>query len=256
MPMRVIRPATLASRRRFPLGTAVAVAMLGSGVAAAALLLVAAPTSAVPAALLGLGAALGLGLGAAWLVRALRPDPARRLLVEIERLLRDAFDDTYTLIIGPRLPLRRTDIGAILVGPSGVRVLVARDWEGRYRVRGRGWEFDTRSGRGWIACRTNPSFDAVVQADAVAAWARDAGLGTAPVSGAIVFPNRRSRIVLEEPDDEVVTSDNVPWWANRIGRVQRMDAAATARFVSAVLAAAEAPEVAPIPQRGTTGAAR
>jgi hypothetical protein len=243
--VRVIRPAALADRTRRQRRTLAAVSMLTLGVAAAALA-IRAPTSAVPAALLGLAAALGIGVGAAWLVRAARPDPARRLLVEIERRLRGAFDDSYTLIIGPRLPLRRTDIGAILVGPPGVRVLVARDWEGRYRVRGRGWEFDARSRQGWIPCRTNPSFDAAAQAEAVSGWAREAGLALPAVAGAIIFPYRRSRIVLEEPDDEVVTSDNVPWWANRIGRVQRMDAAATARFVAAVLSAAEAVESAPV----------
>ena len=215
--------------------------MLALGGSAAVLLAISGATSVGPAALLGLAAALGIGVGAAWLVRALRPDPALRLLIEIERLLRDAFDDDYTLIIAPRLPLRRSDIGGILVGPPGVRVLVARDWEGRYRVRGRGWEFDTRSRDGWIPCRTNPSFDAAAQAEAVSGWARQAGVGLPAISGAIVFPDRRSQIVLEEPDDEIVTRDNVPWWANRIGRVQRMDAAAAARFVSAILSAADGP---------------
>ena len=28
--------------------------------------------------------------------------------------------------------------------PLGVRALVARRWRGHYRVRGRGWEYDTR----------------------------------------------------------------------------------------------------------------
>jgi hypothetical protein len=250
--MRVIRPAGLVDRARRRRQILVAIALIALGAAAAAVLAIGAPSSAVPAALLGLAAALGIGVGAAWLVRAARPDPARRLLTEIERLLRDAFDDSYTLIIGPRLPIRRTDIGAILVGPPGVRVLVARDWEGRYRVRGRGWEFDARSGHGWIPCRTNPSFDAAAQAEAVAGWARQAGMALPAVAGAIIFPFRRSRIVLEEPDDEVVTSDNVPWWANRIGRVQRMDAAATARFVSAVLSAADRVERAPAPERSRT----
>jgi hypothetical protein len=32
-----------------------------------------------------------------------------------------------------------------------------------------------------------------------------------------------------------VTTDNAPWYAQRIGRVQRMDAARVGRFVQAVL---------------------
>lgn len=237
--MRVIRPAAVARRARLAPRTRVALAMLAVGLAAAMLLAVAAPASPIPVALLGLASALGLGVGAAWTVRALRPDAARRLLLDVERLLRDAFDDSYTLVIGPRLPLARSEVAGILVGPPGIRVLVARDWEGRYRVRGRAWEYDTRTRRGWIPCRTNPSFDAAGQADAVSGWARDLGLHVPALEGAVVFPHRNSRIVLEEPDDEIVTSDNVPWWANRIGRVQRMDAAAASRFVSAVLNAAD-----------------
>jgi hypothetical protein len=251
--MRVIRPAAVARRGRFGTQARVALAMVAVGVAAAALLIVAAPVSPVPVALLGLAAALGLGVGAAWTVRALRPDPVRRLLVDIERLLREAFDDSYTLIIGPRLPLTRSDVAGILVGPPGIRVLVARDWDGRYRVRGRSWEFDTRTGRGWIACRTNPSFDAATQADGVSGWARDAGLHVPSLHGAVVFPYRHSRLVLEEPDDEIVTSENVPWWANRIGRVQRMDSAAVNRFVSAVLHAADEPVRQAVTPIGTTG---
>jgi hypothetical protein len=237
--MRVIRPAAVARRTRFAPHARVAVAMVCVGIAAAGLLVVAAPVSPIPVALLGLAAALGLGVGAAWTVRALRPDPVRRLLLDIERLLRDAFDDSYTLIIGPRLPLARSDVAGILVGPPGIRVLVARDWDGRYRVRGRSWEFDTRNHRGWIPCRTNPSFDAASQADRVAGWARETGLHIPSLHGAVIFPYRHSHIVLEEPDDEIVTSENVPWWANRIGRVQRMDGTATSRFVSAVLHAAD-----------------
>ena len=50
-----------------------------------------------------------------------------------------------------------------------------------------------------------------------------------------------SVVVLEEPDTEVVTTDNAPWLAQRIGRVQRMDAARVGRFVQAVIDAADGP---------------
>jgi len=50
--------------------------------------------------------------------------------------------------------------------------------------------------------------------------------------------------VLEEPAGEIVTTDNAPWWAQSIGRVQRLDAHRAARFVEAVLSAAEAEAIA------------
>jgi hypothetical protein len=36
---------------------------------------------------------------------------------------------------------------------------------------------------------------------------------------------------------DVVTTDNAPWWANRVGRVQRMDAARVVAFAEAVVTA-------------------
>jgi hypothetical protein len=92
-----------------------------------------------------------------------------------------------------------------------------------------------------VPCITNPSFDADAVVDAVARWASHAvGDVAVPVVGAIAFPRAASRVVLEEPDLEVVTTDNAPWWAQRIGRVQRMDPVRVGRFVEAVLEAGEA----------------
>jgi hypothetical protein len=188
---------------------------------------------------LGTAAALSLGVGLGWLMRAVG-EGRQPLGEDLVRVLEPAFDDSYVLILSPRLPGVPLDLAALLVGPPGVRAVVVRRWRGRYRVRGRGWEYDTKSHRGWIPCRTNPSFDADAVADAVATWARTAadepGL---PVAGAIAFPRGYSELVLEEPDSEIVTADNAPWWAQRIGKVQRLDAQRAARFVQAVLDASE-----------------
>jgi hypothetical protein len=235
--VRVIRPAALypGERRRQLL---VAVTMLAAGFVAGQLAL-RSSTAPVSGAMAG-AAAIGLGVGAAWLLRVFRPTRARRL---VERLIRDlasTFDDTYTLVVAPRLPVRDADrLDAILIGPGGVRVLTIRDWEGRYRVRGRVWEFDARGRRGWIPCRTNPSFDAIALSNGVARWAAEHDLGELPVRPVIAFPDPVARVVLEEPEDEILTADNAPWWANSIGRVRRLDPADGARLLEAVLDAAE-----------------
>jgi hypothetical protein len=247
--MRLIRPADASSRRW---AIVLALGMLIAGLTAI-VLMAALPESRVGAvAALGIAAALGIGVGAAWLMRALS-GPRRGSGEDLARLLSPAFDDSYVLILSPRLPNVPPDLAALLVGPAGVRALIARRWRGRYRVRGRGWEYDTKSFKGWIPCRTNPSFDADTVAEAVAQWARSAadehGL---PIAPAVAFPRPFSVIVLEEPDGEIVTSDNAPWWAQRIGRVQRMDAARVARFVQAVMDAGEAGSMradAPAPHR-------
>ena len=134
-----------------------------------------------------------------------------------------------------------SDLAALLVGPAGVRTLLVRRWRGRYRVRGRRWEYDTKSRKGWIPCRTNPSFDGDAVAEAVARWARTAAdEPSLPVAPAVAFPRAWSVVILEEPEGEVVTTDNAPWWAQSIGRVQKMDPQRVARFVQGVVDAVEA----------------
>lgn len=237
--MRLIRPADATRERRWAL--ALSLAMLLVGVVAVALMSLLPNDRASGVAVLGVAAALGFGVGLAWLIRALSANGRQRIGDDLARLLAPAFDDSYVLVLSPRLPGVSGDLGGLLIGPAGVRALVARRWRGRYRVRGRGWEYDTRGSAGWIPCRTNPSFDAGGVADAVAAWARTAlDEPAVPIVPAVAFPRSWSVIVLEEPDGEIVTADNAPWYAQSIGRLQRIDGPRVARFVQAVMDASDA----------------
>ena len=248
--MRVIRPAGLTSRvRRRPL--ILALCMLAAGVLAIELALLAAGETVAATGVMASAGSIGIGVGAAWLLRVLGPGRRRTAPELLEAMLDGAFGDDYTLVLAPQLPVREgRRLDGLLVGPAGIRALTVRDWEGRYRVRGREWTFDAGRRRGWIRCRTNPSFDSMHLGEGVARWATGAGLPNLPIRGAVAFPYRHSQIVLEEPEDEIVTSDNVPWWANAIGRVRRLDPGAGAAFVIAVLDAADAP-----PQSALSGAA-
>ena len=222
--MRLIRPSALSpvQRRR---SVILALSMLAVGILAGQIMVVAPPEPMATGMSAG-AAALGLGIGSAWLLRVLRPDRTRELTSALGDLLAPIFDDTYTLVLAPRLPVRdAVRLDGILVGPAGVRVITARDWEGRFRIRGRVWHYDAGGRRGWIACRTNPSFDAVALAEGVARWAATHDLGELSIRPTVAFPLSRSTIVLEEPADEILSSDNAPYWANTIGRVRRLDAA-------------------------------
>jgi hypothetical protein len=249
--MRLIHPVVVRGMRTNALAVALAMLVVG-GVAVVIIALM--PANRVgPIALLGLSAALGLGVGTAMLWREAMASRRRRNEIgdDIARLLAPAFDDTYTLVLAPRLPSVPADLAALLVGPAGVRAVIARRWHGLYRVRGRGWELDTRSRAGWIPTLTNPSFDADAVADAVTRWSRSAvDDASILITPAIAFPRPYSTVVLEEPAGEVVTTDNAPWWAQSIGRVQRLDAPRAARFVEAVLSASEA-EATAAAQRAT-----
>jgi len=238
--MRLIHPALARGFRDHAM--AVALAMLVVGGTSLVLMALLPPTRVAPIALLGLSASLALGVGCAMVARTVVNTRRRRELMgdDLGRLLAPAFDDSYVLVLAPRLPGVPNDLAALLVGPPGVRALIARRWHGRYRVRGRGWEFDTRSRAGWIPTLTNPSFDADAVSDAVARWTRTAvDDPTVAITPAIAFPRPYSTVVLEEPTGEIVTADNAPWWAQRIGRVQRLDPRRAARFVEAVLSASE-----------------
>lgn len=236
--MRVIRPSALdptGRRRAFLLS----LSMLAVGILAGQLMLLSTPAPAATGVMAG-AAALGLGVGSAWLLRVMRPNRTRDLGTALIDLLTPAFDDSYTLLVAPRLPIRDAErLDGILVGPAGVRIITARNWEGHYRVRGRRWEFDTHGRRGWIRCRTNPSFDAVTLAEGFTRWADEKELGDLSLRPAVAFPLSHSHIVLEEPEDEIVTATNAPWWANTIGRVRRLDPSHAARVVEAVLDGAE-----------------
>jgi hypothetical protein len=236
--MRLIRPARRRDERR--VAVLMSLAMLGVGVAAIGLMALLPGDRISGLAMLGIAAALGIGIGLAWLIRALSREPPQ-LGDDLVRLLAPAFDDTYVLILSPRLPDVPSELAALLVGPAGVRALLVRRWRGRYRVRGRRWEYDTKSRKGWIPCRTNPSFDGDAAAEAVARWARTAiDEPSLPIAPAVAFPRSWSVIILEEPEGEVVTTDNAPWWAQSIGRVQKMDEQRAARFVQGVVDAVEA----------------
>lgn len=240
--MRLIQPVLVRGMRTNAL--AVALGMLVVGGTALVLMALLLPSNRVaPIALMGLSAALGIGVGFAMLWREAGAARRRREEIgdDIARLLAPALDDSYTLVLAPRLPGVPADLAALLVGPAGVRAFVARRWRGRYRVRGRGWELDTRSRAGWIPTLTNPSFDADAVADAVTRWSRTAvDDPSVNITPAVAFPRPYSSVVLEEPVGEIVTTDNAPWWAQSIGRVQRIDSHRAARFVEAVLSASEA----------------
>jgi len=238
--MRLIHPAMARSFRSNAL--AVGLAMLLVGVVSLLLMALLPPARVAPIALLGLSASLALGVGCAMVLRVLVHARQRREEMghDVGRLLAPAFDDSYVLVLSPRLPGVPNDLAALLVGPPGVRALIARRWNGRYRVRGRGWEFDTHSRAGWIPTITNPSFDADAVSEAVSRWARSVIEDpTVTITPAIAFPKPHSRVVLEEPASEIVTTDNAPWFAQRIGRVQRLDPRRASRFVEAVLSATE-----------------
>lgn len=156
----------------------------------------------------------------------------------LETLLAPALDDSWVLIVSPRLPGVDDDMRGLLVGPGGVRALLVRRWHGRFRQRGRVWEFNARGKRGWIPCRTDPTRDARRVVDQVGSWMMSA-IGTRlPLDGVVAFPDRHCHVeLLNDPVTEVVTLDNATSWASQVGRVRLIDGKSAGRLLEAVLTA-------------------
>ena len=153
----------------------------------------------------------------------------------IEKLLAPVLDDSYVLVVAPHVPGVDRGLHALLIGPSGVRAVLVRHWNGHFRQRGRAWEYDTRGRRGWVPCRTDPTRDARRIVDQVGRWMTDE-LGTKlPIEAVIAFPDRESQIELtNDPVTDVVSLDNAPWWANKISRVRQLDGRSAGRLLEAL----------------------
>ena len=117
--MRLIRPAPRRGERRAAI--VMSTAMLVVGAAAIGLMALLPGDRVGGLALLGIAAALGIGVGLAWLIRALSREPDQ-LGDDLARMLAPAFDDSYLLILSPRLPNVPPDLAALLAGllrPAG-----------------------------------------------------------------------------------------------------------------------------------------
>ena len=138
------------------------------------------------------GGRCGSGPGNRHRLAGSRPAPGRPLggrAMRLRPLLAPTFDDNYTLVVAPRLPVRDSGrLDGILVGPAGVRVLTARDWEGRYRVRGRVWEFDAHADAGGSAAARTRATTPSPSARAWRAGREMPACPTFPSAPAIVFP--------------------------------------------------------------------
>jgi hypothetical protein len=170
---------------------------------------------------------------------SLRPSPEDRAAREdaraLEQLLKPVLDDSYILILSPKIPGVDGALRGLLIGPGGVRALLVRRWDGHFRQRGRMWEYNARGRLGWIPCRTDPTKDGRIVLDQVSEWMRDV-LGTVlPVEATIAFPDQKSRVELSNnPEIEVVTRDNAPWWANSLAKARRIDERSAGRLLLAL----------------------
>ncbi|TEU08118.1 MAG: NERD domain-containing protein [Anaerolineales bacterium] len=97
-------------------------------------------------------------------------DKGSDLLDSLGVYLRKALPDEYTVVCGPIV--RGRQLGAIVVGPEGLVVLHAKDWEGEIRPsQNRVWQERLASGR--VVSHANPAREAHSATKVLRAFLRD-----------------------------------------------------------------------------------
>lgn len=140
-------------------------------------------------------------------------------------IMGQALDGNWSLFRNVVLPGRRkTDLDAVLVGPSGVWVLEVKYFSGAYRNIGEQWEYQT--GNRWNLYKKSPSRQAknnavqlseFFKADHVNQW----------VNAVVVWANQESPLTVENPSTAVWSLDRLQdelgniWHSNPIPEAQR-----------------------------------
>ena len=123
--------------------------------------------------------------------------------------LRKALPDEYTVVCGPIV--RGRQLGAVVVGPEGLVVLHAKDWEGEIRPsQNRVWQERLASGR--VVSHANPAREVHSATKALRAFLRDEFPSLHPmIHHFVVFTKPGVKLVAHEgTDPPCTTTDDLP----------------------------------------------
>ena len=144
---------------------------------------------------------------------------------KVEETMRQALDGNWSLFRNILLPGRKkTDLDAVLIGPSSVWVLEIKTFTGTYRNIGEHWEYQV--GKKWKLHSKSPSRQAknnavhlsdFFRADNISQW----------VNSAVIWANQQSSLIIENPSIPIWSLDRLPdelgniWHGNLISETQR-----------------------------------
>lgn len=141
--------------------------------------------------------------------------------------------DSYTLLNGVPRPGGRSDIDHVLVGPSGIWAIEAKNHVGSVQCVGDAWGY-TRLGRGGIPQEGhigNPAQQALRSAESLARYLGQHGY-TDQVMPLVVFTNPRVELSVEQPTVSVLRACQVLDVLR--GQPQRLSDHQATRIVSAL----------------------
>ena len=184
-----------------------------------------------PSVIVALLIVLGLAAFLAWLVPFLINWPIKKLDKEIENyregqkgedrvveIISHNLDGNWSLFRNVSLPGRkRTDLDAVLVGPSGVWVLEIKNFTGEHRNIGEHWEY--RAENRWKHAKKSPSRQAQNNAIRLANFLKADGIQQWVIP-AVVWANQESPLIVENPTVAVWLIDQLP---DELGNVWHRD---------------------------------
>lgn len=119
----------------------------------------------------------------------------------------------YVLLRNLRLPGTAVTVPMILIGPQGVRAIVATSLRGTFRAKGEEWlTFDTGA-RHFKRVRPNQQAIAIGHADLVLKYFRSQGYDLPEVEPVLIFTNPRTHIDTARPRVRIVMVDGIEHFA-------------------------------------------
>lgn len=125
----------------------------------------------------------------------------------LPQMLRD-LPDSYTLLNGVPVPGSRADIDHVLVGPSGIWAIEAKNHVGMVQCVGDAWGY-TRMGRGGIPIEGhigNPSQQAFRAADALERYLQRRNVAQR-IQPVVVFTHPKVELTVERPSVPILRAD-------------------------------------------------
>jgi hypothetical protein len=180
--------------------------------------------------------ALGSFIFIAWLVASIPGWNINRLDKQIEnhrqgqegeekviQTIVHALDGNWHLFRNVSLPGRdKGNLDLVLVGPSGVWFLEVKNFNGKYRNVGKGWQY--QRGRNWITLSKSPSEQALNNVDRLKNFLK---ANDEFVNAAIVWANEESSLSVENPSVVVWRYNRLPdelgniWQGEKLSKLEQ-----------------------------------
>jgi hypothetical protein len=159
--------------------------------------------------------------------------------------LAKSLTNEYTLLRNVLIPSSGLIASMILIGPQGVRSLMATPVRGVFRAKGEEWLAQTSRGFG----KSFPNLQqlAVTTAEVVLRFLRDKGLALPDLEAELIFTNPRAHVDTAHPRARIVMADAIEHFAANLRELQPIMDAEDVQTVTDTLLRPKPPEPEPQP---------